>query len=78
MPNYEDYLEHFFDNAEASIREGKGQELSDNLSHIAELIHELIDKEVDSKDSSGRTTLSADDSTSSCTIQCLRTELTKI
>jgi hypothetical protein len=49
MPNYEDYLEHFFDNAEASIREGKGQELSDNLSHIAELIHELIDKEVDSK-----------------------------
>ena len=49
MPNYEDYLEHFFDNAEASVREGKGQELSDNLSHIVELIQELIDREVDSK-----------------------------
>lgn len=48
MPNYEDYLEHFFDNAEASIREGKGQELSDNLSHVAELIQELIDRETDS------------------------------
>lgn len=45
MPNYEDYLEHFFDNAETSIQEGKGQELSDNLTHLAELIQELIDKE---------------------------------
>jgi len=33
MPNYEDYLEHFFDNAEASIREGKGQELRQSFSH---------------------------------------------
>jgi hypothetical protein len=48
MPNYEDYLEHFFTDAEAAIREGKGQELSDNLSHIAELIGELINREVDS------------------------------
>lgn len=48
MPNYEDYLEHFFDNTEVSIREGKGQELSDNLSHVAELIQELIDRETDS------------------------------
>ncbi|MEY7847933.1 hypothetical protein AB7C87_01855 [Natrarchaeobius sp. A-rgal3] len=45
MPNYEDYLEHFFKNTETSIREGKGQELSDNLTHISELIQELIDKE---------------------------------
>lgn len=45
MPNYEDYLEHFFEKAETSIREGKGQELTDNLSHLAELIQELIDKE---------------------------------
>ena len=48
MPNYEDYLEHFFAEAETAIREGKGQELSDNLSHIAELIGELINREVDS------------------------------
>lgn len=48
MPNYEDYLEHFFTEAEAAIREGKGQALSDNLSHIAELIGELINREVDS------------------------------
>ncbi|PCR89463.1 hypothetical protein [Natrinema ejinorense] len=45
MPNYEDYLEHFFEKAETSIREGKGQELTDNLSHLAELIQKLIDKE---------------------------------
>ena len=45
MPNYEDYLEHFFEKAETSIREGKGNQLSDNLSHLAELIQGLIIKE---------------------------------
>lgn len=45
MPNYEDYLEHFFEKAEISIQEGKGNQLSDNLLDLNELIHELINKE---------------------------------
>jgi hypothetical protein len=45
MPNYEDYLEHFFEKAETSIQEGKGNQLSDNLLNLNELIHELVIKE---------------------------------
>lgn len=45
MPNYEDYLEHFFEKAETSIREGKGEQLSETLFDLNELIHELINKQ---------------------------------
>lgn len=49
MPNYEDYLEHFFDSAKTSIREGKGQELSDNLSHVADLVQGVINRKAESE-----------------------------
>lgn len=48
MPNYEDYLEYFFENTKKSIREGKGQELSDNLSHVADLVQGVIDRNAES------------------------------
>ena len=47
MPNYEDYLEHFFSNAEKAIRAGKDQELSENLFHASDLIEALIDEDAD-------------------------------